>query len=107
MDQQPHTNSSAELIAFHQSPGSDTKRYNLQQQQFTADQLGRLDGIISNPGEIKCRVTDSKRITAILLETSVVELQRHLLTLTVKNQVILVTHLNQPRQVEYGYIVAN
>ncbi|XP_059218531.1 bromodomain-containing protein DDB_G0270170 isoform X2 [Stomoxys calcitrans] len=87
----PHTNSSSELIAFHQSPGSDTKpiTHHHQQQQFTADQLGRLDGIVSTPADIKCRVTDSKRFAAILLETSVIELQRHLLTLTVKNQILM------------------
>lgn len=91
--EQQHTNSSSnEPIAFHQSPGSDNNKHNNQQstssqQTFAVDQLGRLDGIVSSPGEIKCRSTDSKRFAAILLETSVIELQRHLLTLTVKNQV--------------------
>lgn len=77
------------LIPFHQSICSDNKR-NSQLQQFSLDQLGRLDGIVSTPGDrnTKCRVTDSKRFAAILLETSVIELRRHLLTLTVKNQVI-------------------
>lgn len=79
-------------IAFHQSAGSDSNQqraehneYQQQQQQ----QLGRLDGIVSTPGGrySKSRLIDSKRFTAILLETSVVELQRHLLTLTVQNQV--------------------
>lgn len=32
-------------------------------------------------------MTDSKKIAAILLETNIVELQRHLLTITVQNQV--------------------
>ncbi|KAH8312334.1 hypothetical protein KR044_010260 [Drosophila immigrans] len=69
--------------AFHQSSGSDTRR----QQQQT---LGRLDGVVSTPGarNTKCRITDSKRFSAILLETNVLELQRHLLTLTVQNQVL-------------------
>ncbi|KAI8119781.1 hypothetical protein CVS40_9010 [Lucilia cuprina] len=85
-DQQQHNH----LIPFHQSIGSDNKR-NSQQQQFSPDQLGRLDGIVSTPGDrnAKCRVTDSKRFAAILLETSVIELRRHLLTLTVKNQVLM------------------
>ncbi|XP_065371170.1 serine-rich adhesin for platelets isoform X2 [Calliphora vicina] len=85
-DQQQHNH----LIPFHQSTGSDNKR-NSQLQQFTPDQLGRLDGIVSTPGDrnTKCRVTDSKRFAAILLETSVIELRRHLLTLTVKNQVLM------------------
>lgn len=52
-------------------------------------QLGRLDGLISNPSSKinKVRVPDSKKISAILLETNIVELQRHLLTITVQNQV--------------------
>ena len=52
------------------------------------NQLGRLDGLISNPNKLsKVRVPDSKKIAAILLETNIVELQRHLLTITVQNQV--------------------
>ncbi|KAH8383297.1 hypothetical protein KR009_007911 [Drosophila setifemur] len=72
--------------AFHQSPGSDTAT--LRKQQLGS--LGRLDGIVSTPGarNSKCRLTDSKRFSAILLETNVLELQRHLLTLTVQNQVL-------------------
>ncbi|XP_023174683.2 uncharacterized protein LOC111602017 isoform X2 [Drosophila hydei] len=71
--------------AFHQSSGSDTATARRQQQP-----LGRLDGVVSTPGarNTKCRITDSKRFTAILLETNVLELQRHLLTLTVQNQVL-------------------
>ncbi|XP_061399672.1 serine-rich adhesin for platelets [Musca vetustissima] len=94
--EQQHTNSSSnEPLAFHQSPGSDNnKKHSNQQstssqQTFAVEQLGRLDGIVSSPGEIKCRSTDSKRFAAILLETSVIELQRHLLTLTVKNQILM------------------
>ncbi|XP_073814625.1 javelin-like isoform X3 [Musca autumnalis] len=88
--EQQHTNSSSnEPITFHQSHGSDNKQLTLSQQPFAVDQLGRLDGIVSSPGEIKCRSTDSKRFAAILLETSVIELQRHLLTLTVKNQILM------------------
>lgn len=50
--------------------------------------LGRLDGLISSPNRTnKIRVADSKKIAAILLETNPIELQRHLLTLTVQNQV--------------------
>lgn len=52
--------------------------------------LGRLDGLVSSPNRnCKVRMTDSKKIAAILLETNTVELQRHLLTLTVQNQVSL------------------
>lgn len=62
---------------------------NKQQQQ--QHMLGHLDGIVSTPGakNTKWRASDanSKRFAAILLETNVVELQRHLLTLTVQNQV--------------------
>ncbi|XP_060649236.1 mucin-4 isoform X3 [Drosophila nasuta] len=74
--------------AFHQSSGSDTATRRQQQQQ--QHQLGRLDGVVSTPGarNTKCRITDSKRFSAILLETNVLELQRHLLTLTVQNQVL-------------------
>lgn len=51
--------------------------------------LGHLDGLVSQPNRLnKVRVTDSKKIAAILLETNIVELQRHLLTITVQNQVI-------------------
>jgi hypothetical protein len=51
--------------------------------------LGRLDGLVSNPSSKlnKIRVPDSKKIAAILLETNIIELQRHLLTITVQNQV--------------------
>lgn len=82
-------NSQQNLIPFHQSSDTTTKRNQQQPQQFSVDQLGRLDAIISTPGSRanKCRVTDSKRFAAILLETSVIELQRQLLTLTVQNQV--------------------
>lgn len=74
--------------AFHQSSGSDIALRKQQQQQQPP--LGRLDGIVSTPGarNAKCRLTDSKRFAAILLETNVLELQRHLLTLTVQNQVL-------------------
>lgn len=53
------------------------------------NKLGRLDGLISNPNSKlnKVRVPDSKKIAAILLETNIIELQRHLLTITVQNQV--------------------
>ncbi|XP_059612430.1 uncharacterized protein LOC132258906 isoform X2 [Phlebotomus argentipes] len=51
--------------------------------------LGRLDGLVSTPNRLnKVRLADSKKIEAILLENNVVELQRHLLTLTVQNQVL-------------------
>ncbi|XP_053682310.1 uncharacterized protein LOC128732898 [Sabethes cyaneus] len=51
--------------------------------------LGKLDGLISSPARLsKVRMTDSKKIAAILLETNIVELQRHLLTITVQNQVL-------------------
>lgn len=51
--------------------------------------LGKLDGLLSSPARAnKVRMTDSKKIAAILLETNIVELQRHLLTITVQNQVL-------------------
>lgn len=58
--------------------------------------LGRLDGLISNPTSKlnKVRVPDSKKIAAILLETNIIELQRHLLTITVQNQVSNFSLLN-------------
>ncbi|XP_030369679.1 mucin-22 isoform X2 [Scaptodrosophila lebanonensis] len=93
IDQQPLASAADEHLAFHQSAGSDTTAaasafLRKQQQQ---QPLGRLDGVVSTPGarNTKCRVADSKRFSAILLETNVLELQRHLLTLTVQNQVLL------------------
>ncbi|XP_022211479.2 uncharacterized protein LOC111066864 isoform X3 [Drosophila obscura] len=84
----------AQEAAFHQSSGSDTTAIatataTARRQQQPA-LLGRLDGIVSTPGarNTKCRLTDTKRISAILLETNVLELQRHLLTLSVQNQVL-------------------
>lgn len=88
--------------AFHQSNGSDTSKPRPPQMHSSSQastatetietvvgQLGRLDGIVSNPGSktTKCRLTDSKRVAAILLESNVIELRRHLLTLTAQNQV--------------------
>jgi hypothetical protein len=61
----------------------------LDQKQVKNDlNLGRLDGLVSAPNRT-CKVSaaDSKKIAAILLETNIVELQRHLLTITVHNQV--------------------
>lgn len=53
-----------------------------------AGPLGRLDGVVSSPHRgTRVRVTDSKKFAAILLETNIVELRRHLLTITVQNQV--------------------
>ncbi len=51
--------------------------------------LGKLDGILSSPGNKSNRVrsVDSSKITAILLEQNVIELQRHLITSIVQNQV--------------------
>lgn len=58
--------------------------------------LGRLDGLISNPNSKlnKVRVPDSKKIAAILLESNIIELQRHLLTITIQNQVSLSSTFN-------------
>ncbi|XP_055323449.1 uncharacterized protein LOC129578631 isoform X2 [Sitodiplosis mosellana] len=59
---------------------------NNKQQEYT---LGRLDGLVSSPNRCsKVRVADSRKIAAILLETNIVELQRHLLTITVQNQAL-------------------
>lgn len=53
--------------------------------------LGRLDGLVSSPNRCsKVRVADSRKIAAILLETNIIELQRHLLTITVQNQVSVI-----------------
>lgn len=54
------------------------------------NELGHLDFLFSSPNSKinKVRQPDSKKIAAILLETNVIELQRHLLTITVHNQVI-------------------
>lgn len=55
--------------------------------------LGHLDGLVSAPNRTgKVRSTDSKKFAAILLETNIVELQRHLLTITVQNQVSFETN---------------
>lgn len=63
------------------------------QQQHHPFQLGRLDGLVSSPNRYsKVRVADSRKISAILLETNVIELQRHLLTITIQNQVSQSTH---------------
>lgn len=52
------------------------------------NKLGYLDGVLSSPTRIpRLKNIDSKKIAAILLETNIVELQRHLLTITVQNQV--------------------
>lgn len=62
--------------------------------------LGRLDGLVSSPNRSsKVRVADSNKIAAILLETNIVELQRHLLTITVQNQVSTL-HNKRPNQLE-------
>ncbi|KFB49046.1 hypothetical protein ZHAS_00017058 [Anopheles sinensis] len=51
--------------------------------------LGRLDALLGSPPRLqKVRTLDSKKIAAILLETNIVELQRHLLTVTVQNQIL-------------------
>lgn len=72
--------------------GSDTKNEwlnDIQQQSEKLEYtLGRLDGLVSSPNRCsKVRVADSRKIAAILLETNIVELQRHLLTITIQNQV--------------------
>ncbi|XP_055923003.1 uncharacterized protein LOC129953692 [Eupeodes corollae] len=49
--------------------------------------LGKLDGVLSSPKCLfKAREIDSDKVAAILLEKNPIELQRHLLTLTVENQ---------------------
>ncbi|XP_058063495.1 uncharacterized protein LOC131213470 [Anopheles bellator] len=59
---------------------------------FEAGTLGRLDALLGPPGGTlrlqKVRSLDSQKFAAILLETNIVELQRHLLTVTVQNQVL-------------------
>lgn len=67
----------------------------MQQQNKLDYTLGRLDGLVSSPNRCsKVRVADSRKIAAILLETNIVELQRHLLTITVQNQVSTKTTSN-------------
>lgn len=79
-----NTSSSADDSAISSAPNTSK-----QQKDELNNKLGRLDGLISNPlsKTNKVRVPDSKKIAAILLETNIVELQRHLLTITVQNQV--------------------
>lgn len=73
-----------------QQPNNSNKQQQ-QQQDYT---LGRLDGLVSSPNRCsKVRVADSRKIAAILLETNIVELQRHLLTITVQNQVSIFTSI--------------
>lgn len=76
---------------FHTSSADDLSStpHTSKQQKDELNKLGRLDGLISNPlsKTNRVRVPDSKKIAAILLETNIVELQRHLLTITVQNQV--------------------
>lgn len=81
--------SSGGIVTSQQQPLIDDATTKQQQQHKNAYNLGRLDGLVSTPSSrsSKIRVTDSKKITAILLETNIVELQRHLLTITVQNQV--------------------
>lgn len=63
--------------------------YNVPQQDTSAAVAAAVNSLnIPKVREIK----DSKKIAAILLETNIVELQRHLLTITVQNQV---SHLMQ------------
>ncbi|XP_053667381.1 uncharacterized protein LOC128716575 [Anopheles marshallii] len=50
--------------------------------------LGWLDGFLGAPWVQKVRSLDSQKIAAILLETNIVGLQRHLLTVTVQNQIL-------------------
>lgn len=53
--------------------------------------LGRLDGIVSSPARLpkltRDLEVDSTKVRAILLERNPVELQRHLITTSVENQV--------------------
>jgi hypothetical protein len=71
------------------------------------NQLGRLDGLISNPSSRlnKVRVPDSKKIAAILLETNIVELQRHLLTITIQNQVSGTIYNNNLKMIINEFVV--
>ncbi|XP_049282244.1 protein bunched, class 2/F/G isoform isoform X2 [Anopheles funestus] len=50
--------------------------------------LGWLDGFLGAPWVQRVRSLDSQKIAAILLETNIVGLQRHLLTVTVQNQIL-------------------
>lgn len=71
-----------------QEDGGDTNNIVNCSKSANCDGLGRLDGVVSSPHRVnKVRLVDSKKIASILLETNYVELQRHLLTLTVQNQV--------------------
>uniref|UniRef100_A0A182W537 Uncharacterized protein n=1 Tax=Anopheles minimus TaxID=112268 RepID=A0A182W537_9DIPT len=50
--------------------------------------LGWLDGFLGAPWVQRVRSLDSQKFAAILLETNIVGLQRHLLTVTVQNQIL-------------------
>lgn len=53
--------------------------------------LGALDSVLGSPSKVaNARNLDSDKIAAILRESSPLELQRHLITTTVHNQVIIV-----------------
>lgn len=66
----------------------------VKQKKNDINTLGKLDGLLSLPNSKhnKVRVPDSKKIAAILLESNVMELQRHLLTITIQNQVSEADH---------------
>ena len=78
-------------VATTPPPFSSTPPPALKALKDELNHLGRLDGLISNPNSKlnKVRVPDSKKIAAILLESNIIELQRHLLTITIQNQVSL------------------
>ncbi|XP_065076473.1 serine-rich adhesin for platelets-like isoform X2 [Ochlerotatus camptorhynchus] len=84
-----NSNSSNTKVPVPTVPSAVIAASAVELQQEEIAELGKLDGLVSSPARLsKVRMTDSKKIAAILLETNIVELQRHLLTITVQNQVL-------------------
>lgn len=71
----------------HSKSESDNNKTNIIV-KGTSNRLGYLDEVLSSPTNIpRSKKIDSRKIAVILLETNILELQRHLLTVTVQNQV--------------------
>lgn len=78
------------LVLSHSKCESDNNKTNIIV-KGTSNKLGYLDEVLSSPINIpRSKKIDSKKIAVILLETNILELQRHLLTVTVQNQVCII-----------------
>lgn len=74
----------------HSKNESDNNKTNIIVKGIS-NRLGYLDEVLSSPTKIpRSKKLDSKKIAVILLETNILELQRHLLTVTVQNQVCII-----------------